>query len=123
MQLPDPMSSLWADKILWMLGGGGVVGGLVALANLILNRNKPKAEIAKTVADTQLTQAEITVKLSNQLALLHDRMNLTDAGVDQRQRETAEAINGYTERIQILEAERNLLQAQLDERIRIGKQG
>lgn len=104
MQLPDPISSQgWADKILWMLGGGGVVGGLVALANLILNRNKPKADIAKTAADTEETRANTTVKLSGQILTLHDRMNFLEASIDTHQQETATTIRFYREQIEVLE--------------------
>lgn len=120
LQIPDPTSSQWADKILWMFGGGGVVAGLVAIVNLILNRNKPRAEVAKILADTQLTQTDVAVKLSNQLTLLHDKINLMDAGFDTRERETASAVKGYQDEIAALKSERNLLQAQLDKHIRIG---
>lgn len=80
-----------------------MVGGTVALANLILNRNKPRSEIAKTDAEAEETRANTAVKLSSQIVTLHDRMNLMEAGIDQHQRETAEAIKFYREQIEALE--------------------
>lgn len=105
MQLSDPTSSqTWADKILWMLGGGGIIGGLVALVNLILNRNKPKADIANSDAHTSLTQAETAVKLSNELTTLHDRMNLMEASVDQLHREAMEKERAHQAQLLYFEA-------------------
>lgn len=99
MQLPDPTSSHWTDKIIWMLGGGGVLTALAGLVKLIFYRNKPKSEIAKIDADTEQTHAGTAVTLSNQLVTLHDKINLLEASVDARQRENAETIQFYRKQI------------------------
>jgi hypothetical protein len=105
MQIPPlPPSSLdWPDKILWMFGGGTLVGGIVALIKLIFYRHKPKADVAKIAAETGQTQADTAVKLSSQLIVLHDRMGLMEASIDQHQRETAQTIAYYRGQIEYFE--------------------
>lgn len=85
-----------------MVGGGGLVGAVTALVKLILNRNKPKADIARTGADTSETQADTAIKLSNQLVTLHDRMNLMEASIDHRQQENADSLREKADVIQRL---------------------
>lgn len=105
MQFPDPPSSqTWTERILWMLGGGGLIGGITALAKLIFYRNKPQSEIAKLDADTEQTQASTAINLSNQLVVLHGKINLLEASIDAHQRENAETIAFYRKQILRFEA-------------------
>jgi len=79
-----------------MLGGGTLVGGLATLYNLILNRNKPKVDIASI-------QAETTVKLSTHVGTLHDRISLMEAQIDEHQREAVATVKFYREQIEWFE--------------------
>ena len=121
MQIPDPSSSGWADKVLWIFGGTGLLAGFVSVLNWISNRNKPRSEIAKNDADALLTQADANVKLSAQLIVLHDKLNLVEASIDRNSREYLETIKQYRAEIEAVKAERDLLQLQLDRSIQIGK--
>lgn len=103
LQLPDPTASPLAGKILWFLGGSGAAAGIATLLKVILNWRKPKADIAKTNAETGSVQTDANVKLSGHLVTLHDRMNLMEAGIDQRQREYADAFDFYREQIEVFE--------------------
>jgi len=104
MQLPDPSSSQgWADKILWVLGGGGVLSAFIAFLNWLSNRNKPNSEIAKNDAQTAQIRADATVKLSGQLVVLHDKISLMEASIDSHQRENLEAIKYYRSQLEYFE--------------------
>ena len=78
MQVPDPFSSPWADKILLIFGGGGLLAGLVSFLNWLSNKNKPRSEIAKNDAQTAQLRADATVKLSGQLVVLHDKIAMAE---------------------------------------------
>lgn len=103
MQIPDPSSSQWADKILLILGGGGVLSAFIAFLNWISNRNKPVSEIAKNDAQIAQIRADATVKLSGQLVVLHDKISLMEASIDSHQRENLDAIKYYRAQLEYFE--------------------
>lgn len=103
MQLPDPTSSPWADKILNGIVGGSIFAFIIGFLKLIFYRNKPQADVAEIDARTDGQKADTAIKLSNQLVTLHDRMNLMEASIDTNQRETAAAVRFYREQMEMLE--------------------
>lgn len=103
MQMPDPSSSPWADKILNGIVGGSILASVLALVKLIFYRNKPKADVAEIDARTDGQKADTAIKLSNQLLTLHHRMNLMEASIDTHQQETAETIKYYRKQIDYFE--------------------
>lgn len=101
-QIPPDTSQSWADKILWMFGGG-VLTSIPVLVKLIFYRKKPASEIARIDAETERSRVDTAVKLSDQLLTLHDRMNLMESNMDNHQRETAETIRYYQGQIKYFE--------------------
>lgn len=86
-----------------MLGGGGIATAFISVLKLIFFRKQRDSTTAKIDADAESTRADTAIRLSNQLGVLHDRMNLMEANVDTHQRGTAETIRFYRGQIEWFE--------------------
>lgn len=105
LQMPDPTSSqAWADKVLWALGGGGLLAFILGLLKLILYKNKPQSEIANLDASTENLKIDGGIKASDQILRLIDKVNLMEANYERRDAETQERIAFYREQIKYFEA-------------------
>jgi hypothetical protein len=88
MEMPDPSTSQWADRIILLIGSGGMLAGLVSFLNWISNRKKPSSEIAALNAETD-------VKLSSELRQMHGMLSLMESAAYERQQENLDTIKYY----------------------------
>ena len=99
MDFPPISSQGWVEKIVLVLTGGGLVG----LFRLILYRKKPQSEINRLDAETENTRIEGSIKASNQIMRLTDRINQLDATIETSQREAVNTARFFQSQLKYFE--------------------
>lgn len=102
MQLPDLSSQSWSEYAKWILGGG-VITGLLAALNAFWNRKRPGSEVAKIDAEAEQIRANVIQQLSQQIVVLHDKLNLMEANFDIHEREHIGTIKYYRTQLEYFE--------------------
>ena len=78
--MADP-TSLWPDRIAWILGSGGLLAGLAAVVTAILNRRKPHSETANLDAATdnlRISGLAHLLRLTNKIAIIEEQFERRD---------------------------------------------
>ena len=78
--MADP-TSLWPDRIGWILGTGGLLAGLTALVTAIFNRKKPRSETANLDAATdnlRISGVAHLLRLTNKIAIMEEQFERRD---------------------------------------------
>lgn len=102
MDFPPVSSQGWADKA-WLILTGALGLWAANLIRLFLYRKKPQFDNAKTDAETENLRIDGSIKASDQILRLMDRMNRIEAEAEASAREAVSTAKFYRGQVEYFE--------------------